>query len=115
MVKSGAARRLLALAICLGFAFAGLGARLVVLQVRDHEKYRAIAERKRVFLREPRRGDILDANGNPLATSLPVKKLFADPQFIGPYYREVAHALAPLLGTDQQELALTLKPVVRKT
>jgi len=74
----GHKRRLIMIAGLLGVAFAGLSARLVVLQVCDHERYRAAAERKQVFLREPRRGEILDANGNPLAISVPVKKIFAN-------------------------------------
>ncbi len=113
MMKQGPSRRLLVLVMLLGAAFAALGARLVVLQVVQHEKYRPLAERKRVFLREPRRGDILDINGNPLAISVPVKKLFANPQFLGPYYPEVAAALAPLLEVNEAELARRLKPVVR--
>ena len=88
----------------LGLAFAGLSARLVVLQVHDHEKYRAVAERKKVYLREPRRGDIVDINGNPLATSVPVKKIFANPRFLGPYYLEIARALAPILEMTRQTI-----------
>ena len=111
----GHKRRLVALTCFLGLGFAGLCARLVVLQVHDHEKYRAVAERKKVILREPRRGDILDVNGNPLATSVPVKKLFANPRFIGPYYAEFARALAPVLQMNEPELAEKLRPVVLRT
>src|SRR5512136_1667211 len=66
-------RRLLFVAIFVGTGFVALGARLYVLQVVRHEKYRTIADNntQRVFYREPRRGDILDANGNLLATSVP--------------------------------------------
>ena len=117
MVKSSHLRRLFALAIILAVAFVGLGIRLAVLQVVRHEKYRRIAEinTQRVFLREPRRGDILDANGNPLATCIPVKKVFANPLFVGPHHREMARALAPLLAYDEAELARLLRPVILRT
>jgi cell division protein FtsI/penicillin-binding protein 2 len=112
MVKSGHLRRLLVLAIFMSLVFAGLAARLVDLQIWKHEKYRGIAERltKRVYFREPRRGDILDVNGNPLATSLPVKRVCADPSMMGRYYGEVARALAPVLQYNETELAKLLYP-----
>ncbi|HWH71473.1 MAG TPA: hypothetical protein VNT26_19005, partial [Candidatus Sulfotelmatobacter sp.] len=74
-------RRLLALAVLLGAAFVGLGYRLVDLQVLRHEELRAKAQQntQREYLFEPRRGDILDAKGNLLATSLFVKTVCADP------------------------------------
>src|SRR6266571_8500012 len=110
-------RRLSILATLLGLVLAGLGARLVELQVLRHEKLKRIAEwnTQSFFLREPRRGDILDVNGNPLATSVPVKKIFANPRFIGPHYLEVAHLLAPLLSYPEAELALRLRPVIVRT
>jgi cell division protein FtsI/penicillin-binding protein 2 len=111
----GHKRRLIIIAGLLGVAFAGLGGRLVVLQVCDHAKYRAVAERKQVFLREPRRGEILDANGNPLAISVPVKKIFANPKFIGAYYPEVARTLAPVLAMNEAELAGKLRPTILRT
>jgi cell division protein FtsI/penicillin-binding protein 2 len=112
MVKSGHLRRLLALAIFMSLVFAGLAARLVDLQVWQHEKYRGIAERmtKRVYFREPRRGDILDVNGNPLATSLPVKRIAADPSMMGRHYAEVAQALAPVLHYKESDLTRLLYP-----
>ena len=112
MVKSGHLRRLLALAIFLSLVFGGLAARLVDLQVWKHEKYRDISERlaKRVYFREPRRGDILDVNGNPLATSLPVLRVCADPSMMGRYYGEVARVLAPVLEYNEADLARLLYP-----
>ena len=58
---------------------------------------------------------LLDANGNPLAISVPVKKVFANPKFIGGQYGEVAHGLAPLLGMNEPELARKLQPTVLRT
>ena len=56
-------------------AFACLGWRLVDLQVIKHDALLAEAERKteRKIWQPAKRGDILDANGNPLATAIPVK------------------------------------------
>src|SRR5262245_34401280 len=111
----GHKRRLIILTGLLGVAFAGWSARLVVLQVCDHATYRAVAGRKQIFLREPRRGEILDAHGNPLAISVPVKKVFANPKFIGPHHAEIARALAPLLDMNESELARKLQPTILRT
>ena len=117
MAKTIHLRRLLSLAVLLCLGLAGLGARLVVLQVIRHEKFKKIAEwnTQSYLLREPRRGDILDVNGNPLATSVPVKKVFANPRFIGGRYPEVARALAPLLSYNEGELARRLRPMIVRT
>jgi cell division protein FtsI/penicillin-binding protein 2 len=63
---------------------------------------------------EPRRGDILDVNGNILATSLIMKRVCADPTFVGSNQLEVARALAPLLRTNENILAQLLTPVLRR-
>src|SRR5213082_2422157 len=117
MIKALHLRRLLCLAILLCTVLAALGGRLVVLQALRHDKFRRIAEwnTQSFCLREPRRGDILDVNGNPLATSVPVKKVFANPRFIGERYLEVARALAPLLSYNEAELVLRLRPVILRT
>jgi len=117
MVKTLNLRRLFLLASVLCLVLAGLGARLVVLQVVRHEKFKRIAEwnTQSFCLREPRRGDILDVNGNPLATCVPVKKVYANPRFLGNRYPEVARALAPLLSYNESELAARLRPTVLRT
>ncbi len=102
-------------ALLLGFlaaAFAGLGYRLVDLQVVRHDELSALAQRntQREFLQVPRRGDILDANGNILATSIPVKTICADPTLIGSYSTTVAQAIAPLLKLDENAIAQRLAP-----
>ena len=63
---------LLFLALLLGAAFVGLGYRLVDLQVLRHTELQAKARQntQREFTLEPRRGDILDARGHLLATSV---------------------------------------------
>jgi len=117
MVKTLNLRRLLLLAVVLCLVLAGLGARLVVLQAVRHKKFKQIAEwnTQSFFLREPRRGDILDVNGNPLATCVPIKKVYANPRFIGDHYPEVARVLAPLLSCNEAELASRLRPTVLRT
>jgi cell division protein FtsI/penicillin-binding protein 2 len=99
--------------ICL--AFAGLGYRLVDLQVLRHEELdeKARENRTREFLRPPRRGDILDAKGNLLATSVFVKTVCADPSLIGGRQPEIARALAPLLQMPEAELQQKLLPRLR--
>ena len=79
-------RRALLLLIFLGAAFAGLGYRLVDLQVLRHDELSAKAQHntQREFREAPRGGDILDASGNILATSDPVKTICADPSLIRP-------------------------------
>ncbi len=114
MVKRLQYRRLLTLALLLGAAFVGLGYRLVDLQVWRHGEWSTIAQQntEREFRLEPRRGDILDAKGNLLATSVPVKTVCADPGLIGDHYAAMARILAPQLKTDEASLAERLKPRV---
>ena len=108
--------RLLMLTVVLGLAFAGLGYRLVDLQVFRHQELKEKAQQntQREFFLEPRRGDILDAKGNPLATSVFVKTVCADPVFIGNHQVEVARAVAPLLQLNEAELYLRLLPRLRR-
>jgi len=106
-------RRLFVFAIFAGLAFMGLGTRLYVLQVVKHDKYKEIVDdnTQRVFLKQPRRGDILDANGHQLATSVSVKRLLADPSLIHPYQAEVARTVAPILEMPESELAFVLRAI----
>ncbi len=111
MAKRQQLRRLIWMAVLLGVAFAGLGYRLVDLQVIRHEelKVKANQNTQRTVLLEPRRGDILDARGNPLATSVYVKTVCADPSLIVNRQAEVAHALAPLLDIPESTLVQKLQ------
>ena len=85
MAKERQYNRLMLMALVLAAGFAGLMYRLVDLQVLRHDELTAKAERntRREFLLEPRRGDILDAKGNLLATSVFVKTVCADPTLDG--------------------------------
>lgn len=112
MAKQLQYRRLVVLAILLGLAIAGLGYRLVDLQVLRYAELSAKARdnTRREFLLEPRRGDILDIKGNLLATSVFVKTVCADPALIGNRQTEVARAVAPLLQMSENELLQRLIP-----
>jgi cell division protein FtsI (penicillin-binding protein 3) len=109
-------RRLLALLALVVLAFAGLGFRLVELQVWRHDELSKLAERKtqQTTWQEAKRGDILDANGNVLATSISVKTICANPSLIGGQQAVVAHALAPLLQTNEAFLLDRLTPRIVK-
>ena len=105
-------RRALLLLAFLAAAFGGLSYRLVDLQVLRHDELSARAEQntQREFWQAPRRGDILDANGNSLATSVAVKTICADPSLLGSFQPLVAHAIAPLLKLNEADLAQKLTP-----
>jgi cell division protein FtsI/penicillin-binding protein 2 len=105
-------RRTLLLLAFLGAVFVGLACRLVDLQVLRHDELSAKAEQntQREFWQAPRRGDILDVNGNILATSVAVKTVCADPSLIGDFQPLVAHVLAPLLNLNETDLAQRLTP-----
>src|SRR5438094_933540 len=106
MAKRLQYRRVLMLALLLCAAFAGLGYRLVDLQVRRHDELSAKAQQntQRELLIPCRRGDILDAKGNLLATSVLAKTVFVEPPLIGNRQAEVARAIAPLLKMRESEL-----------
>ena len=105
-------RTLVWLAGLLVVAFGVLGYRLVDLQFLRHDELSVKAQRntQREFLLEPRRGDILDVNGNLLATSIFVKTVCADPALLGNRQVEVAQAVAPLLQIPENELLQRLTP-----
>ncbi len=116
MAKQLQFRRLLLALVAIVLAFAGLGFRLVDLQVFRHEelKTKALENTQIRVLMEPRRGDILDRKGNLLATSVFVKTVCADPLLIGSHQPEVARAVAPVLGLNEAEVAQRLMPQARQ-
>jgi len=106
MLKRLQFRRLMLLMLLMGAAFAGLGYRLVDLQVNRHEELSDIADKKtqREFLLQPRRGNIVDIKGNRLASSVFVKTVCADPSLMGDRQAEVARVAAPLLQMREADL-----------
>lgn len=99
-------RRFKLLIVMLCSAFALLALRLVDLQVLRHDELRVRAQQNTVRRIQipPRRGDILDARGNLLASSAMVKSVCANPSLIGTRQAEVARAIAPLLGLNEGAL-----------
>jgi cell division protein FtsI/penicillin-binding protein 2 len=96
-------RRFKLLVVMLCGAFALLALRLADLQVVRHDELRVRAQQNTVRrIQIPaRRGDILDVNGNLLASSAMVKSVCANPSLIGTRQAEVARAIAPLLGMNE--------------
>src|SRR5271170_8110155 len=110
MAKRLQLRRVIWLVILLVVAFSGLGYRLAVLQVARHDELSAVAQQNthHEFLLEPRRGDILDARGNMLATSIPMKTVHADPVLACSHEIEIAHAIAPILQMSENDVVRRL-------
>jgi len=100
--------RLLAIALGLALASAGLLARLAYLQIVEHGTYiaRANNEHDMQVTVPAQRGAILDANGFPLAVSIPTydilldKRLWSDDATA----QRAAAALAPLLNRQPDDL-----------
>ncbi len=94
------------LALLLASAFAGLGYRLVDLQVLRHDELaqKARSNTHYTYALAPKRGDILDRNGNLLATSVFVKTVCADPSLIGNHQADVARVIAPMLGLKENDV-----------
>jgi cell division protein FtsI (penicillin-binding protein 3) len=103
--EPGLRARTLILAALLACAFSGLVARLAWLQVVRHHELTAAAERQyaKTVTIHPRRGPILDRNGNTLAASTPAESLAAQPRRIADP-GAVAHRLAPILGEREADL-----------
>lgn len=97
--------RLIVVLVLVGAWLVLIGARLGVLQVRDHDKYqqRASSQQLRVMELDPPRGTIYDAQGRELAVSVPVDSLYALPREIEDP-AAVAAALAPVLGKTAAEI-----------
>ena len=97
-------------------SFGFLVYRLMDLQVFRHGELSNTAKGNtvRTIVLEPRRGNILDARGNLLATSLFVKTVCADPSMIGSYGSYLARVLAPQLELEETFLATKLKPKLSK-
>src|SRR5947209_414713 len=116
MTRQTQFRRVLMLTLLVCAAYAGLGYRLVDLQVLRNDELSAMFQQgsERETVQAPRRGDILDARGNPLATSVPVKTVCADPSLIGNQQAVVARAIAPLLGLPEADVCQKLFPRIAK-
>jgi cell division protein FtsI (penicillin-binding protein 3) len=102
--------RIVLLATGLFACFAGLGTRLVWLQIIDREELlRSVTKaRRQLIVEEARRGDILDTKGNILATSRSLIVLGVDPTMLRKEDEAKWPQLAALLGIPLPELRQTL-------
>ncbi|MCL4233613.1 MAG: hypothetical protein KJ042_03735, partial [Deltaproteobacteria bacterium] len=105
--------------IVVGIAFVALMvvlfARAVQLQFLQHDKWDSLAtqrHRKDIELTH-RRGPILDRNGQPLAFSLDVDSVYADPAMVTDPEAAVA-AIAPILKIDPKHIAEKLSDKTRR-
>jgi cell division protein FtsI/penicillin-binding protein 2 len=107
--------RIVLLAAGILVCFAGLGARLVYLHVIDREELVRYVDkaRRQIIVESARRGDILDANGNILATSRSLIVLGADPQSLRPEDEKKWPQLAELLGLPLADLTKVLTTKTR--
>ena len=87
----------------------GLTYRLVELQLRNAEEYVEIGrqQRFRTVQLAGGRGDILDRNGNSLATSLPSTSFFIDPKFVEDPIGDAVR-LAPVLNMPIEDVRALL-------
>ncbi|HZV95302.1 MAG TPA: penicillin-binding protein [Candidatus Nitrosocosmicus sp.] len=115
LARTGSLRiRTLIVAGIFAGAFLGLLGRLGYLQVVKHDEYLRLAENqhaKTVALR-PKRGAILDRNGQVLAVSSGAESLYALPHRVDDATR-LARRLAPLLGEPAGEIARRLDSAKR--
>lgn len=98
--------RIVLLAVGIFACFAGLGTRLVFVHVIDREKYLDGLERARrqIIVEKARRGDIVDARGNILATSRSLIVLGVDPQSLVAKDEKKWPELAELIGLPLADL-----------
>lgn len=102
--------RLVALLLVFLVAFLAMATRLVMLQVVDARAYAQLAadQRQTVIEFAARRGAIFDREGEPLAISVPLQTIFADPSLVEDPAAEAAE-LAPVLGMDAGEVEAKLR------
>lgn len=98
--------RLAIVCLCVVAAFGGIGTRLYMLHVIEAEDLSHIVERNRrqIVVQEARRGNIVDGNGNILATTRTQVELGVDPQVLREEDREKWPDLAKLLDMPIGEL-----------
>ncbi len=102
--------RLALLSVVFAASAIGLLYRIYTYQVVDYQRYQTLANDEHDFQKEivPRRGDILDRNGNPLAVSVMYQSLYAYP----PRIKDIngtAEKLAPLLGETADSIVSSLQ------
>jgi len=98
--------RLGLLGLCVTLAFGGIGVRLYKLHVMDADALAQVAERNRrqIVVQPARRGNIVDQNGNILATTRPLIELGVDPHSLREEDKEKWPELAQLIGMPLREM-----------
>lgn len=91
-------------------AFGLMVGRLFVLQIVEAPEYAKIAadQRQRDIPFPARRGTVFDRTGEPLAISVDLKLVFADPEHVEDPLK-AARALSPVLGKSVEELLPSLQ------
>ena len=106
-------RRALLVAIGLVGWMLLIGARLVQLQVSQHDDFTARARNQQLNAVEtsPTRGQLLDRQGRELARSIDTESFFADPREITDP-NETAKRIAAITGQDRAEIANRLSAAI---
>jgi cell division protein FtsI (penicillin-binding protein 3)/stage V sporulation protein D (sporulation-specific penicillin-binding protein) len=107
--------RLVLLSTAVLLCFASVGVRLVHLHVVERERLVSYVDRARssITKEQARRGDILDAKGDVLATSRTVIQLGVDPQMLREEDRPHWPELARLIGQPLEQLVATFNRTQR--
>lgn len=105
MLTAAHKSRLIAVIAVFCLAALALWGRLLWLQVLEPDHWVSLARRQQIHTLElpPTRGDILDRNGVPLAVSVRLSSVFADPRHVRSPAR-AARVLSPLLGMPEARL-----------
>ncbi|MCU0454247.1 MAG: penicillin-binding transpeptidase domain-containing protein [Bacteroidetes bacterium] len=92
--------RFLLLKFFFALFFLVIGGRLVMVQVLDAGKYRALAKKQyeQRFVLPALRGNLVDRNGSVLASNTMFVSFAADPKIVGDDARRVAKAFAQVFG-----------------
>ncbi len=109
MAHGSGQKRIRVFGVLFILAFCVISVRAYQLQVVEAPELRARADQQRnhVIKLAPRRGSIVDRHGNPLAVSLQVDSLYADPVLIRDPLA-TAERLAPILNIPQSQLLSSL-------
>ncbi len=110
-------RRALLIAALMGFWMLAISARLVHLQITNHEQLvdRGRRQQQYAIKISPQRGQLLDRQGRELARSIDTSSIFVDPEEL----KDAAHivctsdALASILSLERQALTVQLAEAVR--
>ena len=104
--RSTVRRRVMVCAITMAVWSTAIEARLVFLQVYEHDELQARADRQqmRTIVAPPKRGDILDRNGHVLAYSVDASSIYAVPNEIDAPAATAAKLCAALDNCSPREL-----------